>query len=138
MSEQKISAVMPALALRGLTIFPNMLMHFDVGREASIKALDEAMTNSQPIFLVAQRDLMVENPQQNDLYTIGTVSTVRQILRMPGDNVRVMVEGVARGRLEALTQTTPYLQAQVGEIEAENVMTPGILVDYVAWGGASQ
>ena len=118
MSEQKISAVMPALALRGLTIFPNMLMHFDVGRGASIKALDEAMTNSQPIFLVAQRELMVENPRQNDLYTIGTVSTVRQILRMPGDNVRVMVEGVARGRLEALTQTTPYLQAQVGEIEA--------------------
>lgn len=84
MSEQKISSVMPALALRGLTIFPNMLMHFDVGREASIKALDEAMTNSKPIFLVAQRDLMVENPRQNDLYTIGTVSTVRQILRMPG------------------------------------------------------
>ena len=104
MSEQKISAVMPALALRGLTIFPNMLMHFDVGREASIKALDEAMTNSQPIFLVAQRDLMVENPQQNDLYTIGTVSTVRQILRMPGDNVRVMVEGTDSEQVDSLAK----------------------------------
>ena len=117
MSEEKISTIMPVLALRGLTIFPNMLLHFDVSREASIKALDEAMTNSRPIFLVAQRELMVESPRQEDLYNIGTVSTVRQILRLPGDNVRVMVEGVSRGRLEALLQTTPYLQAQVGEIE---------------------
>lgn len=95
----KTSVTMPALALRGLAIFPNMLLHFDVGREASIKALDEAMTTSQPIFLVAQRDLSVEVPEEDDLYTVGTISNVRQILRLPGDNVRVMVEGVSRGRL---------------------------------------
>ena len=77
----------PALALRGLTIFPNMLLHFDVGREASIKALDEAMASGQPIFLVAQRNLSVEEPAQKDLFTIGTVSNIRQILRMPGNNV---------------------------------------------------
>lgn len=107
---------MPALALRGLTIFPNMLLHFDVGRASSIQALDEAMTSGQPIFLVAQRDLSVENPQRGDLYDIGTISNVRQILRLPGDNVRVMVEGTARGRLIQLTQTSPYLQASVEEI----------------------
>ncbi len=110
---------MPALALRGLTIFPNMLLHFDVGRESSIKALDEAMTNAQTIFLVAQRDLSVENPQEEDLYTIGTISNVRQILRLPGDNVRVMVEGISRGRLCRVVETAPYLTAQVEEIPAE-------------------
>ena len=110
---------MPALALRGLTIFPNMLLHFDVGRESSIKALDEAMTSGQTIFLVAQRDLAVENPQEGDLYTIGTISNVRQILRLPGDNVRVMVEGVSRGRLCQVVETLPHLQAEVEPIPAE-------------------
>ena len=114
--ETKELTAMPALALRGLTIFPNMLLHFDVGRASSIQALDEAMTSGQPIFLVAQRDLSVENPQRGDLYDIGTISNVRQILRLPGDNVRVMVEGTARGRLIQLTQTSPYLQASVEEI----------------------
>ena len=111
--------IMPALALRGLTIFPNMLLHFDVGRESSIKALDEAMTSGQTIFLVAQRDLAIETPQEGDLYSIGTISNVRQILRLPGDNVRVMVEGVSRGRLCRVVDSTPYLTAQVEEIPAE-------------------
>lgn len=110
---------MPALALRGLTIFPNMLLHFDVGRESSIKALDEAMTSGQTIFLVAQRDLSVENPQAEDLYTIGTISNVRQILRLPGDNVRVMVEGISRGRLCEMVESNPYLTALVEEIPSE-------------------
>ena len=115
----KTSVTMPALALRGLAIFPNMLLHFDVGREASIKALDEAMTTSQPIFLVAQRDLSVEVPEESDLYTVGTISNVRQILRLPGDNVRVMVEGVSRGRLCGLSQTVPFLLAEVEELPEE-------------------
>ena len=117
--QTNLPAVMPALALRGLTIFPNMMLHFDVGREASIKALDESMTSGQPIFLVAQRDLAVEEPKEADLYRVGTISTVRQILRLPGGNVRVMVEGVSRGRLQCLTQTTPYFTAQVEEIPEE-------------------
>ena len=117
--ESNLPVTMPALALRGLTVFPNMLLHFDVGREASIKALDEAMTTGQPVFLVAQRDLSVESPQLNDLYTIGTICNVRQILRLPGDNVRVMVEGVSRGRMHSLPQTSPYLMAEVEEIQPE-------------------
>ena len=117
--QTNLPAVMPALALRGLTIFPNMMLHFDVGREASIKALDESMTSGQPIFLVAQRDLAVEEPKEADLYRVGTISTVRQILRLPGGNVRVMVEGVSRGRLQSLVQTTPYFTAQVEEIPEE-------------------
>jgi len=104
---------MPALALRGLTIFPNMLLHFDVGRDASIKALDEAMSTGQSVFLVTQRDLAVEIPAQSDLYTVGTISAVRQILRLPGGTVRVMVEGETRGKLYGIVQTVPHLVAQV-------------------------
>ena len=113
------TATMPALALRGLTIFPNMMIHFDVGRDASIKALDESMTSGQPIFLVSQKNLAVEAPGENDLYTVGTISSVRQILRMPGDMVRVMVEGEKRGWLRSLTQQEPYLMAEVEEIQEE-------------------
>ncbi len=113
------TAVMPALALRGMTVFPNMLLHFDVGRDTSVRALDQSMSGGQPIFLVAQKDMAVEEPGEEDLYRIGTVCTVRQLLRLPGDNVRVMVEGVSRGRLVKLTQTAPYLSAEVEEITAE-------------------
>ena len=111
--EPNTITTMPVLALRGLTIFPNMLLHFDVGRGASIKALDEAMSEGLPIFLVAQRDLTVEEPGEKDLYTVGTVSNVKQILRLPGDNVRVMVEGSHRGRLVSLNKTAPFLQGEV-------------------------
>ncbi len=109
-------SVLPTLALRGLTVFPNMMLHFDVARPASIQALDEAMTGGTPIFLVTQKDLMVEEPKQDDLYTVGTICNVRQILRLPGDNVRVMVDGICRGRLVELTQTKPCLFANVEEI----------------------
>ncbi len=108
---------MPTLALRGLTVYPHMMIHFDVGREASVKALEAAMSNSQPIFLVAQRDLRVEHPEEGDLYPVGTISHVRQILRSSGKSIRVMVEGVSRGRLCALRQTKPYLEALVEEID---------------------
>ena len=116
---ENTTATMPVLALRGLAVFPNMLLHFDVGRKSSIKALDEAMSTGQNVFLVAQRDLAVEEPRAEDLYTVGTVSSVRQLLRLPGDNVRVMVEGVARGRLLQMTEQEPRLLAQVELIPAE-------------------
>ena len=110
---ESITAAIPVLALRGLTVFPHLMLHFDVGRAASIQALEEAMGENRAIFLVTQRDLTVENPSQNDLYTIGTVADVKQILRMPESGVRVMVEGRSRGRLLRLTATEPYLMAEV-------------------------
>lgn len=116
-SEPNMTSAMPVLALRGLTIFPNMLLHFDVGRDTSIKALDHAMAEGLPVFLVAQRELAVEEPAQKDLYEIGTVSNVRQILRLPGDNVRVMVEGSSRGKLVNLDQITPFLEGDVEVLE---------------------
>ena len=108
---------MPALALRGLTVYPKMMVHFDVGREASVKAIEESMSSNQPIFLVAQKDIRVEEPDRNHLFAMGTVSVVRQILRLPGKTIRVMVEGQTRARLHELTQTDPYLVAQVEPVE---------------------
>ena len=110
------AVTMPALALRGINVFPHMLLHFDVAREASIKALDEAMSTASPIFLVTQRDLTVEHPQQEDLYPIGTIATVRQILRLPENNVRVMVEGTARGRLLTLYRCLLYTSDAADEL----------------------
>ena len=90
------TSTMPVIALRGLTVFPNVLIHFEVARPASVRALEAAMTAGSPVFLVGQKDINLEEPGLDDLYQVGTVSTIRQILRMPGDNVRVMVEGVSR------------------------------------------
>ena len=113
------ATAMPVIALRGLTVFPNVLIHFDVSREISIKALEEAMASGSPVFLVGQKDISVEYPEAKDLYSVGTISTVRQILRTPGDNVRVMVEGVDRGSLKRLLRTAPYLEAEVQPIQEE-------------------
>jgi len=110
------TATMPVIALRGLTVFPNVLIHFEVARETSARALEAAMTAGSPVFLVGQKDIGVEDPEAEDLYQVGTISNIRQLLRMPGDSVRVMVEGVARGRLFQLTRTEPYLEAEVQEI----------------------
>jgi len=110
----------PVIALRGLTVFPNVLIHFDVARDISIKALEAAMKSGQPILLVGQKDIAVETPEASDLYTVGTVANVRQILRMPGDNIRVMVEGECRGMLLQLTQEEPYLKADVQRLEEQS------------------
>ena len=109
----RIQTTMPALALRGITVFPNLLLHFDVGRDPSIRALEESMAGAREVFLVTQRDPAVEKPGQADLYEIGTVASVRQILRLPENGVRVMVEGLSRGRLLSLAASEPTLMAQV-------------------------
>ena len=108
-----VRLTIPVLTLRGLTVFPQLLLHFDVGRAASIRALEEAMEEKREIFLVTQRDLTVENPEERDLYAIGTVAEVKQILRLPENGVRVMVAGRSRGRLLHLTSLEPYLTAEV-------------------------
>ena len=94
---------LPVLPLRGLTAFPNMIIHFDVGRMMSIRALEASMKNAQRIFLTAQRELKTDTPSPGDLYQIGTICVVRQILRLPGDNIRVLVEGRARALAHQFT-----------------------------------
>ena len=103
----------PVLALRGLTIFPGCVLSFDVERDISIRALERAMEGEQYIFLVAQRELTAADPGERDLYHVGTVSLIRQILRLNESSVRVMMEGRTRARLRRLWQTEPYLQGNV-------------------------
>ena len=104
---------MPVLALRGLTIFPGCILSFDVEREISIRALERAMERDQYIFLVAQREIGTGQPGPGDLFPVGTVSVIRQILRVGETSVRVMREGRSRARLRRLWQTEPYLQGNV-------------------------
>ena len=91
--------VMPAVALRGITILPDMIVHFDVSRKKSIRAIEEAMTKDQRIFLITQKDPKVEEPSEDDLYKIGTVAMIKQVAKAPKDMLRVLVEGTdAAGR----------------------------------------
>ena len=106
-------SVLPVLALRGLCVFPNMLTHFDVGRKKSARAVEEAMREDQRIFLVAQKDAQKDDPARSDLYEVGTVAVIRQVLRLPGSNMRILVEGVTRARLLDVVHTEPYLFARV-------------------------
>ena len=103
----------PVLALRGLTMFPKMLISIDVEREISIRALERAMENDEKIFLVTQKELSTSVPGETDLYSVGTVSTVRQVLRISETAVRVLMEGNYRAKIRRLWQATPYLQANV-------------------------
>ena len=105
--------IMPTLPLRGLTIFPGIVLHFDVARSISIKAVEEALSTEQQLFLITQRDSALEQPDLDDLYPMGTVANVRQILRLPGDTVRVMVEGICRARIQDLVQKHPFLAARI-------------------------
>ena len=122
MNELILSERMPVLALRGLTVFPRTTMHFDVGREKSVRALDKAMSGDQRIFLVTQKDILQDDPSFDDLYPVGTVAQVRQVLKMPGDAVRVLVVGECRAKVTEVQQTDPYLCARVESIpDAEYV-----------------
>jgi ATP-dependent Lon protease len=107
--------VLPLLPLRGLTIFPFTTIYFDVGRTKSIKALEEAMTNNQLIFLVTQKDARNESPNVDDLYSVGTISKVKQLLKLPGDTIRVLVEGLTRAQILELEQKDPYFIAEIVE-----------------------
>ena len=122
MSEQLISGRLPVLALRGLAVFPDQTVHFDVGRVKSVKALEEAMKRDQNIMLVPQRDIMDNDPMLDDLYPIGAVVKVKQVLHAQGENLRVLVTGICRARIQELTQTDPFLVGQIQSVPETEVM----------------
>ena len=122
MSEQLISGRLPVLALRGLAVFPDQTVHFDVGRVKSVKALEEAMKRDQNIMLIPQRDIMDNDPTLEDLYPIGTVVMVKQVLHAQGENLRVLVTGICRARIQELTQTEPFLMGQIQSVPETEVM----------------
>ncbi|MFI3227221.1 MAG: endopeptidase La [Clostridia bacterium] len=120
--EETQGLVIPVLALRGLTAFPKMHLHFDVGRAMSVKALEKAMKDKQQIFLVAQERLSTEKPTFDDLYKIGTICKIKQILKMPNEgSVRVLVEGESRGIILNEVREKPFLVAEIGEISDYNI-----------------
>ncbi len=109
---------MPIVALRGLTVFPGMSLHFDVGRKKSIAALKNAMNNDQRIFLVAQKDAGVNEPELDDLYEVGVVCEIKQMIKIPNSpNLRVAVEGLCRGDLITIIQPKPFLVGVINEID---------------------
>ena len=129
MQEIIISERMPVLALRGLTVFPQATVHFDVGREKSVRALDKAMKGDQKIFLVTQRDILQDDPSMDGLYDVGTVAEVRQVLKMPGDAVRVLVHGEYRAHITEELNAKSYLCARVESLPDENVPMQSVRVD---------
>jgi len=105
--------ILPLLPLRGLVVFPYMILHFDVGRKKSVEALEYAMVNDQQIFLVAQKDVQKDEPDIDDLYQFGTISKVKQLLKLPGGNIRVLVEGTHRAKISRFISDDEYVLAEV-------------------------
>ena len=116
MDEKLISGILPILALRGLTVFPDQTVHFDIGRPQSLKALEAAMKGDQHLMLVPQKDLTEDNPKPSGLYPIGTVVKVKQVLKTQSENLRVLVNGLCRARISELEQTEPYFSGLVEAI----------------------
>lgn len=116
MTENYYAGKMPILALRGLAVFPEQTVHFDVGRKKSVLALEEAMKDNQMLFLAPQKDLLVDDPKLSDLYSIGTIVQVKQVLKAQDENLRVLVTGLSRARITELQQTTPFLSGLVESV----------------------
>ena len=112
----KIERKLPLIPLRGLAIFPYTILNFDIGRESSLKALDEAMLGDELIFLTSQKEAEIDEPTEEDFYHVGTICKVKQMIKLPGDTVRVLVEGISRGTIEEINQDKGYFEAVIDEI----------------------
>ncbi len=121
MNEKLISGVLPVLALRGLTVFPDQTVHFDIGRPRSLKALEVAMKADQYLLLIPQKDLTVDDPKPTGLYPVGTVVKVKQVLKTQGETLRVLVNGLCRGQVTEMEKTEPYFSGLVEAIPEPEV-----------------
>ncbi|MDY6977430.1 MAG: endopeptidase La, partial [Pseudomonadota bacterium] len=111
----------PVLALRDVVVYPHMVIPLFVGREKSIRCLEAAMDNDKQIFLVAQKDAGVDEPEADDIYTVGTIATILQLLKLPDGTVKVLVEGSVRGEIESYKQSDPFFVANVDKLEDEGI-----------------
>lgn len=118
MKEDKL--ILPLIPLRGLTVFPNMVIYFDVGREKSIEAVEKAMAGDQKIFLAAQKDIDIDNPSEDDIFNIGTICEIKQIVKMPKNTIRVLVEGIERAKMDEFFDKEELLEASIEKIEIDN------------------
>ena len=127
MTNQNI--VLPSIALRGTTILPGMIVHFDVSRERSIKAIEAAMLHDQKIFLVTQKDPEVETPDSSGVYQVGTIAYIKQVVKLPQNLLRVLVEGTARGLLVKFEQEFPFLRSEITPVDEESIQMPEALME---------
>ncbi|WMJ76096.1 MULTISPECIES: endopeptidase La [unclassified Sedimentibacter] len=106
---------LPLIPIRGIGIFPDTVIHFDIGREKSVNALEEAMLEDSDIFLTVQKEADIDSPNEQDFYEVGVICKIKQMIKMPGDNIRVLVEGINRARISSITQQDPYFQVILEE-----------------------
>lgn len=111
---------LPVIPLRGLVVFPGMVLHFDVGRKKSVSALKNAMNNNQKIFIVSQKDASVDNPALDDMFAVGVICSIKQMIKIPGsENLRVVVEGLQRGAMLALTRSKPFISGAIQVLDEQ-------------------
>ena len=118
--------MIPLLPLRGILVFPYMIIHLDVGREKSISALEEAMVDDRMIMLAAQKDAQNDNPEPEDIFQVGTVAEIKQLLKLPGGTIRVLVEGLHRAEIVSYGEMDPYYQVEIREFEEPQGKTPEV------------
>ena len=119
MENEKKNINIPLIPLRGLSIFPYMVLHFDVGRKKSIKALEAAMAKDQRIFLTTQFDIDNDSPESTEFYKVGTICKIKQMLKLPGDAIRVLVEGLQRAHVDEIVDENPFFRVEVTLFEDE-------------------
>ncbi len=117
LEETEMIPTVPCIPLRGLSVFPRTIMHFDIGREKSIKALEYAMKNGKELFVVSQIDENILIPTEEDFYKVGTLVKVKQMLKIQGDSIRVLVDGQYRAVLKEIASDEPFLMARIEEAE---------------------
>ena len=115
---------LPMLPLRGVLVFPYTVIHLDVGRKKSINAIEDAMLGSKEIFLATQKEAQTDEPDEEDIYEVGTVAEIRQILKMPGGTMRVLVEGLFRAEINAYLTNEPYMKVRVEELKDKKLKSP--------------
>jgi ATP-dependent Lon protease len=106
---------LPLIPIRGIGIFPNMVIHFDIGREKSVNALEEAMLEDSDIFLTVQKEADIDSPKEDDFFEVGVICKIKQMIKMPGDNIRVLVEGLYRAKILEITQNEPFFEVNIDE-----------------------
>ena len=119
--EIQLPEVIPLLPIRDLVLFPFMIIPLFVGREASIKAVDEALSKDRLILLSAQKDIIVEEPSQNDIYDVGVVAMIMKMLKLPDGRVKILVQGLLKAKIETFVQIKPFYLVKVSKIKDENI-----------------
>lgn len=118
-----MSRILPLLPLRGVIVFPYTVLHLDVGRERSINAIEAAMVRDREIFLAMQKEAQTDDPGEEDIYATGTVAEIKQLLKLPGGTIRILVEGLRRGKIIRYLSYDPYMAVEVQEYRDEGATT---------------